>query len=64
MQPQPTGAELLHAVLLLASCDHFDVSRRAARTLPPDLPLVDVLKAADGATRLARALDVTRRTAA
>lgn len=56
-----TTEELLAAVHVLATCDHFDRSREAARQLPADLPLVEVLRAADGATRIAHELDTTRR---
>lgn len=54
---------MLAAVRVLAACDHFDESRRAAQALPADLPLVEILKAADGATQLARALNTARRSA-
>jgi hypothetical protein len=56
--------QVVAAIRLLAACDHFDNSRHAARTIPADIPLVDLLRAADGATRLARELDIIRRIAA
>lgn len=58
-----TRDEILAAVHTLAACDHFDESRRAAQALPADMPLVDILRAADGATRLAHALNERRRSA-
>lgn len=58
-----TADELAAAVRTLAACDHFDESRRGARALPDDITIVDLLRAADGATRLARDLDITRRLA-
>ena len=56
------STDLVAAIDALAACDHFDESRRAARDLPDDLDIVRLLRAADGATRLAHDLDTTRRT--
>lgn len=53
-----TADDLIAAVRALASCDHFDQSRRAARVIPDDIAIVDLLRAADGATRLAHDLDL------
>lgn len=57
-----TSNDIVHAIDTLAACDHFDESRRAAKVIPDDVPIVTVLRAADGATQVARALDITRRT--
>lgn len=59
-----TPAEVLAAIELLANCDHFDNSRRAARALPHDFPIAELQRAADGAALIARALTIHRRTAA
>ena len=56
-----TSDDLLAALNLLASADHFDEARRAAASLPSDVDVAAVLRAADGAEQIARALDIRRR---
>lgn len=50
----------MHAVQTLIDLDHGDRAQRAAEHLPEQLPVADLLRAADGAQRLARALAARR----
>jgi hypothetical protein len=55
-----SGEDLMHAVQTLIDLDHGDRAQQAAVHLPDQLPVADLLRAADGAQRLARALAALR----
>jgi hypothetical protein len=56
-----SGEDLLNAVQTLIDLDYRDQARVAAAQLPDSLPVADLLRAADGAQQLARALAARRR---
>ena len=56
------GDTLLEAVQTLLELDGRDRARQAAVRLPDDLPVADLLRAADGAQQLARAFAALRGT--
>jgi hypothetical protein len=57
------GQEVIRAVEALIALDDDGRAGRAAAELPNDLAVADLLRAADGAQRLARALTALRRPA-
>lgn len=59
-----TPAQVADAIKVLAACDHYDQSRRAARNLPDTLTTADLQRAADGCALIARFLAAHRRSAA
>jgi hypothetical protein len=59
-----TGDDLMSAVQTLIEFDHRDQAHQAAAQLPEHLPVTDLLRAADGAQQLARALAELRRDSA
>lgn len=56
-----SGQDLLQAVQTLIDLDERDRAEQGAAQLPDELPVADLLRAADGAQRLARALAQRRR---
>lgn len=60
---QVTGNDVVRAIQMLIDLDDRERSEHAAGRLPEDLPISDLLRAADGAQRLARAVAVLRRRA-
>lgn len=59
-----SGQDLLQAVQTLIDLDERNRAEQGAAQLPDDLPIADLLRAADGAQRLARALAERRRDTA
>jgi len=59
-----SGQDLLQAVQTLIDLDERNRAEQGAAQLPDELPVADLLRAADGAQRLARALAERRRDAA
>lgn len=59
-----SGQDLLQAVQTLIDLDERDRAEQGAAQLPDELPVADLLRAADGAQRLARALAQRRRDTA
>lgn len=55
--------DLLEAVRALVDLDRRDRAQQAAEQLPDDLAVADLLRAADGAQQLARAVAARRRHA-
>lgn len=56
-----SGQDLLQAVQTLIDLDERNRAEQGAAQLPDELPVADLLRAADGAQRLARALARRRR---
>ena len=59
-----SGQDLLQAVQTLIDLDERNRAEQGAAQLPDELPVADLLRAADGAQRLARALAERRRDTA
>ena len=57
------GQEVIHAVEALIELDDNGRAGQAAAALPNDLAVADLLRAADGAQRVAQALAALRRPA-